>query len=48
MLTLMRTPPADRANLGQAARTRIQRSFNMDNKADEWERLYRSFLNQAR
>jgi glycosyltransferase involved in cell wall biosynthesis len=48
MLTLMRKSPRDRALLGHAARARIQRSFNMDNKADEWDCLYRSVLNRPR
>jgi glycosyltransferase involved in cell wall biosynthesis len=47
MLALMRTPPSDRAILGQNARARILRSFNMDNKTDEWEHLYRSVLSQT-
>jgi glycosyltransferase involved in cell wall biosynthesis len=47
MLTLMRTPSGDRARVGHAARARIQCSFNMDAKTDEWSHLYRSVLNQT-
>jgi glycosyltransferase involved in cell wall biosynthesis len=42
MLELMRTAPEDLRALGLAARARMQCSFSMDAKADEWEALYRT------
>lgn len=42
MLELMRTAPEDRRALGLSARARMQHSFSMDAKADEWEALYRT------
>ena len=47
MLELMRAPAEIRTAIGQAARARIQHSFNMDSKTDEWECLYHSLLNHA-
>jgi glycosyltransferase involved in cell wall biosynthesis len=44
MLALMQATPEARASQGRAARERIQRSFNMDAKADEWEALYLTIL----
>jgi glycosyltransferase involved in cell wall biosynthesis len=44
MLEQMRRAPEDRRTLGHAARARIESSFSMDSKADEWEALYRSIL----
>jgi glycosyltransferase involved in cell wall biosynthesis len=47
MLELMRTPPETRADIGCNARARIQNHFNMDAKANEWDQLYHSVLNQS-
>jgi glycosyltransferase involved in cell wall biosynthesis len=44
MLNIMQRPPEDRHTLGRAARERIQSSFSMDTRADEWEALYRTIL----
>jgi glycosyltransferase involved in cell wall biosynthesis len=44
MLEQMQRPPEDRRALGRAARVRIQGSFSMDAKANEWEALYRAIL----
>jgi glycosyltransferase involved in cell wall biosynthesis len=44
MLEQMLSAPQDRRALGLTARARIQGSFNMDAKADEWEALYRTIL----
>ena len=44
MLEQMHRSPEDRRALGQAARARIQGSFSMDARADEWEALYRTIL----
>ena len=44
MLEQMLSAPQDRLALGLAARSRIQGSFSMDAKADEWEALYRTIL----
>lgn len=44
MLARMRTAPEDRRTLGQAARVRIESSFSMNSKADEWEALYLRLL----
>jgi glycosyltransferase involved in cell wall biosynthesis len=42
MLKLMYASQEDRATLGRAARARIQHYFNLDDKADEWEALYKA------
>lgn len=42
MLDVMHRPQDARSALGRAARERIQTSFSMDAKADEWEALYRA------
>lgn len=42
MLEVMHIPEEDRSTLGRAARARIEHYFNMDDKADEWESLYRT------
>ncbi len=42
MLGVMGTSDEQRAALGHAARARILAGFDMDQKADEWEALYRS------
>jgi len=42
MLGVMRIPDADRAALGRAARARIETSFNLDSRIDEWESMYQS------
>jgi len=44
MLERMQSTPEDRRALGRAARVRIQGSFSMDAKADEWEALYRTIM----
>ncbi len=41
MLELMYMRQEDRATLGRASRARIQHNFNLDDKADEWEILYK-------
>lgn len=40
MLAMMRTPKDELRMLGAAARTRIEREFNMDARIVEWEKLY--------
>ena len=40
MLSIMNTPPEARRFLGQSARQRVCDWFNIDAKAQEWERLY--------
>ena len=47
MLRVMRTSPEDRLGVGRAARARICRSFEMNAKAAEWERLYSRLLEGA-
>ena len=42
MLEQMRSTPEERQALGRAARLRIQSSFSIETKADEWEGLYRT------
>jgi glycosyltransferase involved in cell wall biosynthesis len=42
MLDIMNMPVGDRNRMGRRARERIQASFGMDAKADEWEALYRT------
>jgi glycosyltransferase involved in cell wall biosynthesis len=42
MLELMRRPETDRLALGRAARVRIQSSFDLESRIDEWETLYRT------
>ncbi|MGA9673246.1 MAG: glycosyltransferase [Terracidiphilus sp.] len=42
MLELMHTPEEDRSALGRAARARVEHYFNLDDKADEWEALYKT------
>jgi glycosyltransferase involved in cell wall biosynthesis len=44
MADQMQSSPEDRRALGVAARNRIQSSFSVDAKADEWEALYRAIL----
>jgi glycosyltransferase involved in cell wall biosynthesis len=44
MLGIMQMSQEDRAAMGRAARVRIEGEFNMDAKADEWEALYRTAL----
>jgi glycosyltransferase involved in cell wall biosynthesis len=46
MLEVMRRSPVDRLSLGCSARARIHANFSMDAKADEWEALYRSIIEQ--
>ncbi len=48
MLDLMRRPEEDRSALGKAARLRIESSFSMGAKAEEWETLYYSILDHTR
>jgi glycosyltransferase involved in cell wall biosynthesis len=36
----------ERKSNGGAARARIETNFNIDEKADEWEALYRTLLRQ--
>jgi glycosyltransferase involved in cell wall biosynthesis len=47
MLELMRRSDAKRKKLGEAARARIEDSFSMDARADQWEALYGEALYQA-
>lgn len=47
MLRVMRSSPAERADLGKAARERIRLHFDVDAKADEWEALYLRLLSAA-
>ena len=42
MLGIMRRPEADRRALGRAARSRVQTSFNIESRVDEWVALYNS------
>ena len=44
MLNIMQSLPEDRQTLGGMARARIQSSFSMDTRADQWEALYRAIL----
>jgi glycosyltransferase involved in cell wall biosynthesis len=44
MIDVMRRTAEDRHTLGRAARARIQSSFSIDTRADEWEALYRTIL----
>lgn len=44
MIALMQKTAGDRFMLGRAARARIQSTFSIDKKADEWEILYRGVL----
>jgi len=44
MLETMRLPSEDRQIRGRAGRVRIQSTFSMDAKADEWESLYSTLL----
>lgn len=44
MLDTMRATAVDRYTLGRAARARIENSFSMDARADEWEALYKTLL----
>jgi glycosyltransferase involved in cell wall biosynthesis len=48
MLGLMGQPPEDRSAQGRAARERIARDFNIDDRADAWEKLYRTVLQGER
>jgi len=47
MLGVMQMAQEDREAMGRAARKRIQTSFDMDAKADEWEALYRTLTGAA-
>jgi glycosyltransferase involved in cell wall biosynthesis len=40
MLSILNTPAEAREYLGRAARQRVMEKFNMEAKAEEWERLY--------
>ena len=42
MLSIMNTPAKARRFLGQSARQRVVEHFNIEQKADEWEALYRN------
>jgi glycosyltransferase involved in cell wall biosynthesis len=44
MVDLMGKAQADREALGREARLRIENKFSMENKAAEWEALYRALL----
>ena len=44
MLKMMQKPEEDRRALGRTARERIASHFSMEAKADEWETLYRTVL----
>lgn len=44
MLAVMRTPKDELSTLGAAARTRIEREFNLDARTVEWEQLYAALL----
>lgn len=46
MLALMHRSQAQRQSLALAARQRIQQSFSLNAKADEWEALYRKLVKQ--
>jgi glycosyltransferase involved in cell wall biosynthesis len=46
MLGLMRTSSEARGALGRSARERIQTQFSMDAKANEWETLYKTVLEE--
>jgi glycosyltransferase involved in cell wall biosynthesis len=46
MLATMRRSPGDRFAMGRAARERILRNFDIDDRADEWEALYRTVLTE--
>ena len=41
MRTIMNTPPEAREFLGAQARKRILEQFSIDDRLDDWERLYR-------
>jgi glycosyltransferase involved in cell wall biosynthesis len=47
MLKLMQCSGEQRSTMGQAARARILESFDIANKADEWEALYLSVFRQS-
>lgn len=44
MLETMRKPEADREAIGRSARRRIQASFNIETRAEEWGALYQSLV----
>jgi len=44
MLNVMESSSEDRQSLGRTARARIQTSFSMDARADDWEALYRTIM----
>jgi glycosyltransferase involved in cell wall biosynthesis len=44
MCRVMRASESERAAMGRAARGRIDQHFNMNAKADEWEKLYSRLL----
>jgi glycosyltransferase involved in cell wall biosynthesis len=46
MIEMMRKSREARAQLGQAARKRIQEHFNLDTASDRWEQLYMELSNQ--
>ena len=48
MLYEIEKSEADRQAMGRVARKRVQDSFNIDAKADEWEALYRTVTQQER
>jgi glycosyltransferase involved in cell wall biosynthesis len=48
MLELMHMPEEDRITLGRASRARIQNYFNLDDKTDEWETLYKTASPRSR
>jgi glycosyltransferase involved in cell wall biosynthesis len=48
MLGGMERSEEDRQDMGRAARARIEANFNIEEKADEWEALYRRLVRQER
>jgi glycosyltransferase involved in cell wall biosynthesis len=46
MVEMMRKSSKERAQLGRAARKRIQEHFNLDTASDAWERLYKQQTEQ--
>jgi hypothetical protein len=44
----MRTPEDQLQTIGNAARERIQRHFDINTKADVWEALYSRLLDERR
>jgi glycosyltransferase involved in cell wall biosynthesis len=48
MLAVMKRSGDERTDLGRQARTRIAHKFNLDARADDWEKLYRSLIARSR